>query len=109
MFKKKTPKFFCDNCSAEVPVNAKNCPGCGRFFSSVRCPACGFSGEEALFLKGCPKCGYSAIPGRDKKQSKRNINIKKTNVRSEPLPFWLYMLAAALFTIVITALIFTIL
>ncbi|MCL2128086.1 MAG: hypothetical protein FWH38_07520, partial [Treponema sp.] len=61
MFGKK-PRFFCDNCGEEVGRNAKSCSRCGRFFASVRCPACGFSGDESAFSAGCPSCGYSAPP-----------------------------------------------
>ncbi|MDR0486871.1 MAG: zinc-ribbon domain-containing protein, partial [Treponema sp.] len=57
---KEIPRFFCDNCGCEVEDNAKACPRCGRIFTSVRCPSCGYSGEEKLFANGCPKCGYSA-------------------------------------------------
>ncbi|MDR2029525.1 MAG: zinc-ribbon domain-containing protein, partial [Treponema sp.] len=24
------PRFFCENCGAEVPRSAKSCPQCGR-------------------------------------------------------------------------------
>jgi hypothetical protein len=56
----KKPRFFCEHCGAEVSRDVKACPRCGRFFASVRCPACGFSGEEKLFSGGCPVCGYSS-------------------------------------------------
>jgi len=48
----KGPRFFCDNCSAEVGHSAKSCPNCGRFFESVRCPSCNFVGDENTFAKG---------------------------------------------------------
>jgi len=54
---KKGARFFCENCGAEVPRSAKNCPQCGRIFSSVKCPSCGFVGEENQFKHGCPSCG----------------------------------------------------
>jgi uncharacterized membrane protein YvbJ len=60
----KKPRFFCDNCGSEVDSGAKACPRCGRFFSSVRCPSCGCTGEDKLFINGCPSCGYSAPPGK---------------------------------------------
>jgi predicted amidophosphoribosyltransferase len=60
----KKPRFFCDNCGSEVDSGAKACPQCGRFFSSVRCPSCGYTGEDKLFINGCPSCGYSAPPGK---------------------------------------------
>jgi len=51
-------RFFCDNCGTEVKRNAVRCTKCGRYFAFVRCPQCGFTGEEGLFSKGCPVCGY---------------------------------------------------
>lgn len=54
----KQPRFFCENCKREVSVRDKVCPGCGKFFSDVRCPKCGFTGRGSLFQAGCPKCGY---------------------------------------------------
>ncbi|GAB4221583.1 MAG: hypothetical protein Kow009_11540 [Spirochaetales bacterium] len=64
------PKFFCEHCKKEVSARDKVCPHCGRFFSEVRCPRCGFTGEGKLFYDGCPNCGYlssaskgTAVPG----------------------------------------------
>lgn len=54
-------KYFCENCGAEVLSNARFCPKCGKFFSSVRCPKCGFTGDVKTFKNGCPQCGY-AVP-----------------------------------------------
>jgi hypothetical protein len=42
-----------------VQSKARVCPGCGRFFSDVRCPRCGRTGEPEEFSGGCPGCGYS--------------------------------------------------
>ncbi|MDR0501766.1 MAG: zinc ribbon domain-containing protein [Treponema sp.] len=74
---KKKPRFFCDNCGSEVDNGAKTCPGCGRFFSSVRCPSCGFSGDDKLFLKGCPSCGYSdsSLKNRQKPSGSPSANV----------------------------------
>jgi predicted RNA-binding Zn-ribbon protein involved in translation (DUF1610 family) len=90
---KGSPRFFCENCGAEVPRDAKNCPQCGRFFASVRCPSCDFVGEEYLFASGCPVCGYSApagpagpAPGADPPPLKREA--------AGALPFWVYVLTA---------------
>ena len=55
----KQAKFFCENCGAEVPRDAKMCRHCGRFFSSVRCPQCGTTGSPSKFARGCPTCGYA--------------------------------------------------
>jgi ssDNA-binding Zn-finger/Zn-ribbon topoisomerase 1 len=51
-------RFYCAHCSAEVNPKAERCPSCGKFFSAVTCPSCGFEGDVDTFLKGCPVCGY---------------------------------------------------
>ena len=100
--KSKDPRFFCENCNTEVPKDAKCCPKCGRYFESVRCPACGFIGEEALFKDGCPVCGYSsrgnALPGNNPRDFREEKNS------AGALPVWVYILTAAAFTIVLAAL-----
>lgn len=70
-------RFFCDLCGTEVPRNTIRCPTCGRYFTAIQCPRCGFRGEEKDFAQGCPKCGYMKIPrpavtdGQSKKARKR--------------------------------------
>lgn len=66
-------KFFCEHCGEEVPQSARFCRKCGRFFASVRCPACGFTGKQEQFSKGCPKCGY-AVGGSHKGGSRGLAN-----------------------------------
>lgn len=56
-------KFFCDNCGEKVNKDEFRCPRCGRYFRSVKCPACGFSGSAGLFTDGCPACGYAEEGG----------------------------------------------
>ncbi|MDR2516345.1 MAG: zinc ribbon domain-containing protein [Spirochaetaceae bacterium] len=81
-------RYFCENCGAEVPLKAKRCPGCGRFFESVRCPSCGFTGEESRFAKGCPICGH-AVTGGAKYPHRNGAE------RPPPLPLWVYLVSAA--------------
>lgn len=50
--------FYCQHCGAKVSRSATRCSQCGRLFGAVLCPRCGFSGEESLFARGCPSCGY---------------------------------------------------
>jgi predicted RNA-binding Zn-ribbon protein involved in translation (DUF1610 family) len=84
------PRFFCEHCGAEVPRNAARCGVCGRHFSSVLCPKCGFSGSEALFSRGCPACGYSAPPERGAPtRSERGMSTVGG------LPLWVYAVALA--------------
>lgn len=61
MEKQKKAKYFCENCGSEVAAKAKFCPKCGKFFSSVRCPECAYTGDVKEFIHGCPQCGY-AVP-----------------------------------------------
>jgi len=56
-------RYFCDLCGTEVPRNTVRCPTCGRYFTAIQCPRCGFRGEEKDFAQGCPKCGYMKIGG----------------------------------------------
>jgi len=86
----KKPRFFCDNCNTEVGRDTKACPQCGRFFASIRCPSCGFTGEEKAFTGGCPSCGYSAPP----KVEKGDVRAKAAAPRAskKKFPLWAYVL-----------------
>ncbi|MDR1618204.1 MAG: hypothetical protein LBS06_04050 [Treponema sp.] len=88
-----SPRFFCDSCGAEVGRNAGKCPRCGRFFGSVRCPACGFTGEEGRFKNGCPACGYSSPAGRRRGFARRNPKTKAAGRPLSPLPLWVYLVS----------------
>ncbi|MDR2965230.1 MAG: hypothetical protein LBU88_05600 [Treponema sp.] len=90
--KKLKPRFFCDNCGFEVDGDIKACPHCGRYFASVRCPVCGYSGPDKMFQSGCPLCGYSAppVPKTAKNSPKK---VKKEHIPNEPLPFWALIIA----------------
>lgn len=56
--------FYCKSCGTEVEGDAEFCPECGRIFTAVRCPQCGFTGAAEEFEEGCPHCSY-----RKKKKS----------------------------------------
>jgi predicted RNA-binding Zn-ribbon protein involved in translation (DUF1610 family) len=104
-----SPKFFCDNCGTEVGQEATECPKCGRQFSSVRCPACGFVGEVKLFDNGCPTCGYAPTPDEQFRQGAPKNGASKEGAskdgashppRSAPasaLPLWVYIVAGVAF------------
>jgi predicted RNA-binding Zn-ribbon protein involved in translation (DUF1610 family) len=51
-------RFFCESCGTEVAHSAKSCPACGKTFTAIRCPRCGFEGGARQFARGCPACGY---------------------------------------------------
>lgn len=58
------PKFYCETCGREVPVDVDECPYCGMQFYGVMCPRCGKSGPAEIFTNGCPRCGYRSVTGR---------------------------------------------
>jgi len=110
----KQPKFFCENCNAEVRRDAVVCPHCGRFFASVRCPSCGFTGMHREFKNGCPSCGYafSSDTQINKSSSAKKRKRKKlwtgkqhdtrkssTHMDTDPLPLWIYGLVLLLGTV----------
>jgi hypothetical protein len=91
-------KYFCEHCGREVNGRARICPFCGRFFSSVKCPRCGFSGDSEEFLDGCPACGY----GVPKKVAIEDVAVKRGRTSpglNDKLPTWVYLIA--LFALVI--------
>ena len=103
----KQAKFFCENCQTEVDGNAKFCPNCGRFFSSVKCPKCGKIGSTAVFKNGCPECGYSgsattnsSLDSDIPQNSQKRIKNKK-NESDDSLPFWIYILAISVLVLVV--------
>jgi hypothetical protein len=128
MKKKKQDKpavisFFCDKCGYEVSQDATSCPGCGRSFSSVKCPMCEFVGEASLFTNGCPVCGYSSEivkPSTAKMQntaigqavSQAAVSTQITQAVHKPfgfasLPLWIYIVAGLSFLISTIALFLT--
>lgn len=50
--------YFCDFCGEEVPANTTRCPKCGKIFTAVKCPECGYMGRAEDFNSGCPSCSY---------------------------------------------------
>jgi hypothetical protein len=71
-------------------------------FASVRCPSCGFTGEEALFKGGCPVCGYSAAAGAG--QILPWPEKKKAPQIAGALPVWVYLTAVLALIAVLGAL-----
>ena len=83
----KKPRYYCENCGEEVGRNSKICPHCARFFTSVKCPKCGYGGEVAEFDSGCPVCGYAErITSAPSAQSE-----PKVYPQPSPLPIWVYV------------------
>ena len=78
----------------------------------VRCPACGYTGEEGSFAGGCPVCGYSASPDRAATPPNRAgagllpaAKPTEKKVPAGPLSLWVYILAICAF-ITVFALLF---
>ena len=99
----KSPRFFCDNCGTEVGAELDRCPGCGRYFSAIRCPKCGFSGEEAQFRGGCPSCGYSSRSLSPKKPRRERPLSTRRSAKGDA---WLYLAATAALLLLLTLLLF---
>ncbi|MDA3941093.1 MAG: hypothetical protein PF693_17585 [Spirochaetia bacterium] len=97
------PSFYCENCGRKVSSAMDICPGCGQEFSKVRCPSCGFTGEDTLFKVKCPKCGYSGVLNN-------NIHLglelydEKSKEKGKQLPVWLYRVLIGIMVIVIIGL-----
>ena len=87
------PKFFCEACGAEVRQKDKICPNCGKFFASVKCPSCGFTGDSPMFRDGCPSCGYAVFAPGD---GRTRADKKKRRGGTDPLPAWMYALSLLL-------------
>ena len=100
-------RFFCDHCGEEVRRNSDRCPKCGRYFAFVRCPQCGFTGEENRFAKGCPVCGYCAVK-QDKAPSGASNPKSSKLMAAGKLPLWVYIVAALGLVIVGLVLYFTV-
>ncbi len=112
----KRARFFCENCRNEVRWDAKVCPHCGRFFSSVKCPSCEFVGESRFFVFGCPNCGYAGgeafvtregeiTPGSDvETYSLETFDIAR-QARKTQIPRWVYPLAIGILLTTFTVLV----
>ena len=101
--KKEKPRFYCDNCGSEVAQDQHECHNCGRSFLSVRCPACGLTGDVKTFENGCPKCGY-AVGKQANTNTPPNKNREKPKKKKAEeskgyyiLPIWVYVITGILF------------
>lgn len=83
-------RFFCESCGAEVGHSEKVCPSCGKTFTAVKCPRCGFEGGAKQFGRGCPQCGYlnvlSPLAGGPESGSRGRGRKSGTPVRAFALP-----------------------
>jgi len=84
----KRPRYFCEHCGLEVRKDARLCPRCGRFFSSVKCPRCDYTGQAEDFEAGCPVCGYAEAANAAPEP------IRPPPVVAPPPPRWAYAAVA---------------
>jgi rRNA maturation protein Nop10 len=84
-----------------VGKDARLCPRCGRFFSSVKCPRCGHVGKADDFSFGCPECGCeeAANPAPEP--------IRPLAAEVPPLPWWAYLAAGLVVVALFVALLYT--
>lgn len=110
-------KFFCENCGAEVPQNAKFCSTCGKFFTFVRCPNCQYTGDAKIFTNGCPECGYAVKNKMGMSSGKSSGEASsapsffgnpfseksgnRSNSGDSSLPLWMYIATALVLIAVI--------
>ncbi|HNY17324.1 MAG TPA: zinc ribbon domain-containing protein [Treponemataceae bacterium] len=103
---KRLPAFFCEFCGTQVRQNDRVCPHCGKFFSSVKCPSCGFTGDSKIFRDGCPACGY-AFGGHGDNASREGSAKRGASPRlkgkgeTDPLPIWIYAVTLAVLALVV--------
>jgi RNA polymerase subunit RPABC4/transcription elongation factor Spt4 len=84
----KRPRYFCEFCGSEVRKDARVCPHCGRFFSSVKCPRCGYVGKADDFARGCPVCGYAEAANPPPEP------IRPPVAKAAPVPWWAFVAVA---------------
>jgi predicted amidophosphoribosyltransferase len=84
----KRPRYYCEGCGLEVRKDARVCPRCGRFFSSVKCPRCGYVGVADDFNLGCPSCGYAEAANPSPEP------IRPLAAEAPPIPWWAFVAAA---------------
>jgi predicted RNA-binding Zn-ribbon protein involved in translation (DUF1610 family) len=95
------PHYTCEHCGAEVGRNDKICRACGHFFTSVKCPRCGYSGAVKDFDSGCPVCGYAErMNAESDPVSASNLPVHE-RAQPTPLPMWVYLIVGlvAVFTL----------
>lgn len=79
--------------------NAKVCPRCGSFFSSIKCPRCGYVGKADDFSAGCPSCGSTEAANAAPEP------IRPLPALAPPLPWWAYV-AAGLVILVLSLILY---
>jgi ribosomal protein L40E len=87
----KNNLFFCEHCGNPVPLQAKSCPHCGKFFDAVKCPQCGYTSLPERFHNGCPQCGYMST-SKERESNVRDVTDMFTIGKSDNggAPVWLY-------------------
>jgi hypothetical protein len=105
-------RFFCESCGAEVSHSQKVCPSCGRTFTAVKCPKCGFEGGAKQFARGCPQCGYlNVLPpnagatGARGGGAKSGSRVKSLSLPRLHLPVRFYRIAVTILLVLLLAMI----
>lgn len=102
----KNQKYFCDSCGLPVLPGSEICSHCGKKFSGVRCPSCGYQGREGEFFRGCPVCGYLASSNESGSVSRKAGYRKREEPKSFRLPDWFFRTALIILLAAIGILVF---
>jgi len=98
-------RFRCNNCGRHVPLAHDTCPHCGKRFTAVLCPVCQFEGDDSLFAKGCPRCGYQGGRAGSGAAAEKPPRTR----RRSALPSWFYLWSSGVLLVVLLALVFVLL
>jgi hypothetical protein len=98
-------RFRCDNCGRHVPLKHDTCPHCGKRFTAVLCPVCGFEGESLLFRGGCPSCGYQGA----RSGAPAAAQLRPRKPQKPLLPSWFYLWSSVALLVVLAVFVFLLL
>ncbi len=97
-------RFRCDNCGRAVPLRHDTCPHCGKRFTAVLCPMCGFEGDSSLFRNGCPSCGYQGAGA-----APAGVQPRPGKPPKPPLPSWFYLWSSVALLVILAIFLFLLL
>ena len=98
-----TVTYICGKCHGEISKNDETCPHCGVKLGKIKCPYCGFTGDEKAFKNDrCPKCGKHrtlSVPINIDKPHYYCTSPKKTNLSNPPTRYHSYKVGCIVMSI----------